>query len=452
MIVIESKQLYKTLAVVALPIALQNLIASSLSLVDNLMVGSLGEEELAAVGLATQIFFIQWMVLFGFCSGCATFIAQFWGTQDLPSIRKVVGFALTVCLSFSSLFFMAAFFFPEKVLSIFTDIPGAIEMGKSYVKAGAPIFLCTSITVPFTTALRATQQTSRPLMISSVAFLTNTFLNYVLIFGKLGAPALGVVGAALATVTARVLETCLALFVVFGRNNILKGKIREFFGWSRSFVIRIVGNALPTTINETMWGMGTAAYNAAYGRIGITAFAAIQASTTIQNMFTMAFFSLGDAMLILVGQQLGKKEMDYAYALAKRLYRIGVTVGVTGGVALIVLAPIIVGFFDFSHEGYDYAVKILTIYGVFMGLRLFSGLSITGSLRAGGDTKFAMFSEVGLMWLVGVPLVFIGALVWKLPVYLVVLLAQVEEILKGLVLLHRFLSKKWLRNVIHDMG
>lgn len=451
MVKIDSKQLYKTLAVVALPIALQNLIASSLSLIDNLMVGSLGEAELAAVGLSTQIFFIQWMMLFGFCSGSATFIAQFWGTKDLAHIRKVIGFALTVCVSFSVLFFMAAFFFPGRVLSVFTDIPGAIEMGKGYVRTGALVFLCTSITVPFTTALRATQQTTKPLMISSTAFITNTVLNYILIFGKFGAPQMGIVGAALATVIARILETSLTLFVVFGRNNILKANLREFFGWNKDFVKRIVSNALPTTINETMWGMGTAAYNAAYGRIGITAFAAVQASTTIQNMFTMAFFSLGDAMLILVGQQLGKKEMDYAYALSKRLYRIGVMVGVAGGLVLIAAAPGIVSLFDFTPEGRLYAVRLLTIYGCFMGLRLFGGLSITGTLRAGGDTKFAMFAEVGLMWLLGVPLVFLGALVWKLPVYLVALLAQAEEVVKVIVLLRRFLSKKWLKNVIHDM-
>lgn len=450
-ITIDSRQLYKTLAMVALPIALQNLIASSLSLIDNLMVGSLGEAELAAVGLSTQIFFIQWMMLFGFCSGCATFISQFWGTRDLANIRKVMGFALTVCMSFSVLFFIAAFFFPERVLSVFTDIPSAIEMGKGYVRAGAPIFLCTSITVPFTSALRATQQTTRPLMISSTAFITNTVLNYMLIFGKFGAPALGIVGAALATVIARALETSLALYTVFGRNNILKGELKDFFGWNKEFVKRIVGNALPTTINETMWGMGTAAYNAAYGRIGITAFAAVQASSTIQNMFTMAFFSLGDAMLILVGQQLGRQEMDYAYALSKRLYRIGVTVGVAGGLLLVITSPLIVGLFDFTPEGRSYAIRILTIYGLFMGLKLFNGLSVTGSLRAGGDTRFAMFTEVGTMWLFGVPLVFAGALLWKIPVYFIALLVQSEEVLKFTILLRRFLSKKWLKNVIQNL-
>lgn len=448
---LDGKKLYQTLAAVALPIALQNLIASSLSLVDNLMVGSLGEAELAAVGLSIQIYFIQWMMLYGFCSGCATFIAQFWGAGDVAHIRKVIGFALAVCVSFSSLFFLACLLFPGQVLRIFTDIPQAIAMGQGYVRTGAVIFLCTSVTVPFTSALRATQQTTKPLMISSIAFVANTFLNYVFIFGKFGAPAMGIVGAALATVIARLLETVLVLFVIFGKNNILKGRPGEFFGWDKVFIRKIVNNALPTTVNETMWGMATSAYSAAYGRIGITAYAAIQASNAIQNLFTMAFFSVGDAMLILIGQQIGKKEMDYAYGLSKRLYRIGISIGALGGVALIFAAPWIVGWFDFTPEGRTYAIRILTIYGVFMGMNIFNGSSITGSLRAGGDTRFAMFTEVGTMWLIGVPLVFAGALWWHLPVYLIVLIAQCEGIVKAVILLRRFLSKKWLRNVIHDI-
>lgn len=434
-----------------MPIALQNLIASSLSLIDNLMVGSLGEAELAAVGLSTQIFSIHWMMLFGFCSGCATFMAQFWGAKDVGNIRRVIGFALTVCLSGSLLFFAAALFFPEKVLSIFTNIPEAIEMGKGYVRMGAPIFFCTSITVPFTTALRATQQTSRPLIISSTAFITNTVLNYILIFGAFGAPKMGIVGAALATFLARLLETGLVLFTVFGRRNILKGVPREFFSYDRAFAKKIIGNALPTTINETMWGIATAAYNAAYGRVGITAYAAIQASHTIHNMFSMAFFSMGDAILILVGQQLGKGEMDYAYALTKRLYRIGIFIAGCGGVLLILLCPTIVSFFDFTPEGRIYTIRILNIYGAFMWLELFDGISVTGCLRAGGDTRFSMITEVSTMWLIGVPLVFLGCLYWKLPVHVVVLIAQAELIIKGMILLKRFLSRKWLKNVITDI-
>ncbi|MDD4564026.1 MAG: MATE family efflux transporter [Eubacteriales bacterium] len=450
-IVIENKNLYRTLTRVALPIALQSLITSSLNLVDNLMVGSLGEVELAAVGLSTQIYFVYWGVIFGFTSGSSAFTAQFWGKQDPHNIRRVTGFAITVCFGFGMLFFIPSVFFPEYILRIFTDIPAVIELGKDYVRIGAVCFLTLSITVPFTTALRTTQQTSVPLKISIIVFSTNTFLNYVFIFGNFGAPELGVKGAAVATAISRAIELILVIYVIFGRRNVIAGKITEFFDWHRALVTRILSTAVPVMINETMWSMGMAAYNAAYGRMGITEFAAIQASITLDSLFIMAIFSLADALLILVGQQIGMGKTDYAFALAKRLLRIGVIVGVAAGGLLILTSQFIIRIFNFTPEGQYYTLLIICIYGIMMPLKIFNGLNVVGIFRCGGDTKFAMYLEIGSVWLIGVPLVFFGALYLALPVYLVVLIEQMEEIVKGIFCRQRFRSKKWLNDLIRGL-
>lgn len=448
---IESKGLYRTLAIVALPIALQSLIASSLNLIDTLMVGSLGELELTAVGLSAQIYFVYWGVLYGFTSGSSAFMAQFWGKQDPHSIRKVTGFAITICFAVSMFFFIPSVFFPEYILRIFTDIPAVIELGKDYVRIGSVCFLTLSITVPFTAALRTTQQTAIPLKISTIAFSANTFFNYVFIFGNFGAPELGVKGAALATVISRVIELILVLFVIFGRKNVIAGKLSEFFDWHRALLVRILSTAIPVMINETMWSMGMATYNAAYGRMGVTEFAAIQASNTLNTLFVLAIFSLADAVLILVGQRIGMGQADYAFALAKRLLRIGVIVGAAAGGLLILTSQFIIRIFNFTPEGHRYALIIICIYGIMMPLKVFNGLNIVGTFRCGGDTKFAMYMEVGSVWLVGVPLVFLGALYLALPVYFVVLMAQMEEITKGIFCRWRFNSKKWLNNLVHDL-
>lgn len=448
---IENKSLLHALGMVALPIALQSLITSSLSFVDNLMIGAVGESALAATGLATQFYFIQWMMLFGFCSGCSTFMAQFWGVKDLKSIRKVAGFAAVACFSASLLFFLVAVFAPGFVIRLFTDIPEIIELGKGYVRMGALCFLCTSITVPLTAALRTTQQTAIPLKISILAFSMNTFLNYVFIFGNFGVPALGVRGAALATVFSRVVELSLVLIAIFVKKNILAGPLSDFLGWDKAFLKRIVTNAIPTTVNETVWGLGTAAYNAAYGRMGVTEFAAMQASTTINSMFVLASFSLGDALLILVGQRLGQGELDYAYELAKKILKFGLIVGVAAGTVLVISSRLIVQCFDFTPDGRRYAVLILTVYGSFMWLKLFSGMNVTGSFRVGGDTKYAMMMEICTMWLVGVPLAYMGALYLKLPIYIVALIVQTEEVVKGVLCYRRFKSKKWVRNMIRGI-
>ncbi|HYE69422.1 MAG TPA: MATE family efflux transporter, partial [Anaerovoracaceae bacterium] len=260
-IVIESKSLYKTLARVALPIALQSLITSSLNLLDNLMVGSLGEVELAAVGLSSQLFFVHLGVMFGFASGASAFMAQFWGKQETQNIRKVAGFAVAVCFSVSLLFFLPAVLFPEKVLGLFTDIPEVIDLGKDFIRIAAIGFLTLGITYPLSAALRTTQQTSIPLKISAVIFSVNTILNFFLIFGSFGAPEMGVAGAATATAIARMLELLMYLYVIFVRKNLLAGRIREFIDWNRPLVARILVTAIPVLINETMWSMGMATYN-----------------------------------------------------------------------------------------------------------------------------------------------------------------------------------------------
>ncbi|MDD4584193.1 MAG: MATE family efflux transporter [Eubacteriales bacterium] len=450
-IVIESKSLYKTLVRVVLPIALQSLIATSLNLVDTLMVGSLGEGELAAVGLSNQFFFIHMGVMFGLSSGAAAFMSQFWGTKDLSNIRKVLGFTITINFCIALFFFLPALLFPESVLRIFTDIPEAIVIGKDYMRIVSFCALTISITMTFTAALRATQQTRIPLFISIIVFSTNTLLNYLLIFGKFGFPALGVTGAAVATLISRLLEIFILYYVIFGRKNLLAGSFREFFGWTKTLAGRVLSSALPVTVNETMWSLGMATYSAFYGRMGVTEFASIQASRTVENLFIMAIFSMGDALLILVGQQIGMGKMDYAYALAKRLIRISLYIGVVSGLLLIITSPYIVGLFNFTPEGRQYTQWILIIYGVFMWLVLYNGISITGTMRCGGDTKHAMVLEVCCVWCIGVPLVFIGVFYLHLPVYYVVLLAQTEEVVKGFLCRSRFYSKKWLKNLVYDL-
>lgn len=443
--------MFKKLVVIALPIAVQSLIASSLSLVDNLMVGSLGETELAAVGIATQMYFIHWMIMFGFTSGASTYMAQFWGARDLKNIKKTTGFAICVCLCISSIFFMTALFCPNWIMKIFTNIPALMNQGAGYVRMGAFTFLTISITVPFTAALRTTQQTRIPLYISIFVFSTNTFLNYVFIFGNFGAPKLGVTGAALATLIARCIELLLVLLVVFVGKNVVAGRFSEYFGWTKDLVIRIVRNALPTTVNEAMWSLGIAMCAAAYARVGVTEYAAVQVSNTINNLFTMAAFSLGDAALILVGEKLGEGKLDFAYALGRKLMHVALGVGVVFGLTLIVCSRPIIGLFDLTPDGQRYASYILMVYALLMWMSIHNGTCITGILRSGGDTVCAMLIEMGSIWLYAVPMAFIAALALDLPIYLAVLLVKGEDVIKFGILVRRFRSKKWAKNVIHDI-
>lgn len=445
------KAFYRTLAAVALPIALQSLVSSSLTLVDNLMVGQLGETALGSVGLATQIFHIHWMVLFGFCTGCSTFTTQFWGVRDVANIRRVAGLGVAFCFAVSTLFFTVATAAPEFVLRIFTDSPEAIELGSTYVRTAAPSFLFLAVTQPLSGTFRATQQTRIPLYVSSFAFGLNTVLNYLLIFGHFGFPAMGIGGAALATMISRMMECGLMVALMLSQKNVLSGRIKEFFSFNRHFVGRVFRNTTATTVNEGLWGAADGAFNAAYGRLGITAYAAVQASGTIMGLFCYAAFSVGDAALILVGEKLGQGDKEGAFALAGKLVRVGLFVGALFGGLMILLSGPILGLFELSARGVFLARRVLLVKGLFLPALMYIVIHITGTLRAGGDTKFAMFCEVGTMWLIGVPLAFFGALYLRLPVYAVVLMVQAEVLVKSLILRKRYRSGKWLKNMIQGI-
>ncbi|MDD6043634.1 MAG: MATE family efflux transporter [Eubacteriaceae bacterium] len=450
-VTLDDRQLYKKLAKIALPISIQGVVSATLGLIDNLMVGFLGESELAAVGIATQIFFIHYLLMFGFTSGTATFVAQFYGARDHSNIKKVVGFAITVAMAVGICFFIFSYFFTDSLLHIYTDSTQLIEMAKPYVKIGTVTFFFASVSIPLEMAFKATQQTRVPMVISIVVFTTNTSLNYVFIFGKFGAPAMGIAGAALGTAVARGLEMMIALAFLNRKSNVFRGHIKEFFGWEKQMVFRIAKNAAPTTINEVLWAIGQSMYVAAFARIGTTAYASYQAASSINSIFSFAAFSIGDAALILVGEKLGEGKPEETYILGKKLLKVGTIFGGIVGLLLVAAAKPMANLFNLTDTGKEYTFLILVVYGLLMWLSLFNGINITGNLRGGGDTTFAMLAESSCVWFVAVPLAFVSALVLKVPIYIAVLIVKLEDVVKSIILAKRFVSKKWVNNVIHDL-
>ena len=436
----------------ALPIALTGLIGSSLSVIDNFMVGSLGETAVAAVGAGIQPFFIFWMVMVGFISGCSTFTAQFWGKEDVVNIRKTLGFSITASMIIGILFFVVGMFFPEVFANIYANDPAVRTLAIEYIRAGSFCFLFLSVTIPIVFCLRSIQQTRLPFYTSVFAFAMSTFLNYVLIFGNFGAPELGVKGAALSTSIARALELMLVLAIVFLSKNIIAGKMKEYFGWTKDFAKRVLYNAIPASANQTIWVLGMTMYIAAYARVGVTAHAAVQLSNAISHLFILAALSMGDAALILVGQRLGAGEKEYGYALAKKLLKIGAVGGAISGLLLIAVSrPIISIFGEISEEGQRYMFYILLIYGAKMFITIVNGININGVLRSGGDTRYPMVVDIIAVWLVGVPIAIITTRFLRLPIYICVLLVRAEEIVKFFALIRRFLSKKWVNNVVTNL-
>lgn len=450
-IAIDKKQLNSKLRKLAIPIAIQGTVSATLSLVDNLMVGFLGETELAAVGVASQPFIIFHLVIFGMMGGFSTFSSQFYGVNDKPNIRKVIGLAMTFLMGAGILFFAVMMLGTDSILSFYAQDEAVKEMAAKYVRINGISFLLLAISAPLEMGFKSTQQPKVPMIVSTVVFSTNTFLNYVFIFGKFGAPKLGVAGAALATAIARVLEVAINVFCATRKSNYFYGPFRSFFGWDGELVKRIIKNAAPTTLNELLWSLGQSMYVAAFNRIGTAQYAAYQAANIIANVFSFAAFSVGDAALIMIGEKLGEGDKEYTWEMSKHILKVGVTIGTILGTIIMIVAFPMSRIFNLTPIGKSYTFRVLMVVGATMPLSVYGGLHITGTLRGGGDTRFAMLAESGCVWLVAVPLAFIGATVWHLPVHLCFLLIRVEELVKAVILTWRYLSKKWMNTVIRDL-
>ena len=447
----DSRELNRKLVRIAAPIAIQGVVYATLTMVDNIMVGFLGETELAAVGVGGQIFMIHYLVMYGLLSGSATFMAQFYGTRDMPNIRKVVGFDVTLLAAFGALFFALANFLTDGVLAIYTEDPAVAELAAVYIRINSFSFLLMALSAPLEMAFKATQQVRIPMVISAVVFVSNTLINYILIFGKFGFPKLGVAGAAIGTLSARVIEVTLNASFAFRSGNEFRGAVRSFFGWDPELVRRIIKNATPTTLNEFFWSFGQTMYVAAFSRISTTAYAAYQAANSIFNIFNFAAFSLGDASLILIGEKLGEGDKEETWRISNHIIKAIIVVGfVIGGITVLLAYPLS-GVFRLSDAGKTYTFYILIVFGATLVLDLFNGSMVSGILRAGGDTTFAMLTECGTVWLVAVPLAFISALVWHLPIALALLVTRSELLVKGAIFIKRYISQKWMNTVITDL-
>ena len=447
----DKKAVNRKLARIATPIAIQGVVTATLSMVDNLMVGFLGETELAAVGVGSQIFSIHYLVLFGILSGCATFMAQFFGARDMGNIRKVIGVGFTGLLIFGGIFFIISNLFTEGILSFYTKDPAVLKLAVQYVRINSLTFLLLAFSSPLEMAFKATQQVKIPMIISAVVFSSNTLINYILIFGKLGFPALGVAGAAIGTLSARVLQVVLNTAFMIRSANVFRGPILSYFGWDRELIRRIVKNATPTTVNEFLWSFGQTMFVAAFNRISTTAYAAFQAANAIFNIFLFATFSIGDAALILVGEKLGEGDKDYTWKMSNQIIKVLVVVGVVVGLFTALFDKSFANLFNLSDEGKMYTFYVLLVFSLTMPVDMFNGTMIAGILRAGGDTKFAMITEGICIWFIAVPLAFISVLVWQVPIHIAVLITRLENFVRAGILLKRYLSKKWMNIVIENL-
>jgi len=451
----RDREYFRLLVKFALPIALQSLITSALNMVGVIMIGQLGETSVAAVGLANQVWFLLNLLLFGIVSGCAMFVAQLWGKKDIPNVRRVLGLAVKLGLIAALVFWALATFFPGAVLRLYTEDAAVIELGSEYLRIFGWSYGFYAISAAYGVSLRSTGYVRLPLAVSTAALGLNILIAYPFIFGweAIGLPALGVNGAAIAGLIARVLE-CLAMLgvVYWDRLNPSAASLRDLLELDFKFMASVLKPVLPVIANEFLWSMGITTYSAIYAHIGTSAIAAINIVATIDQLAFVVFLGIGTATAILVGNLIGQGENEKAYRYAGRSLGLQISGAAVMGLLAYLFAGNLFQLFRVSPAVIADARNILTVLALGMSVRSANHVIIIGILRSGGDTRFSLVLDGFVIWLVGVPVTAAGAFLFHLPVHLVYALTLSEEVTKFIVGLGRYFSRKWINDLTQKVA
>lgn len=445
----KDKVFIKELLILAIPIILQNLIGASLNLLDNIMIGSLGENEIAATGIATQFYMLYYNSVNGIVMGAGIFIAQYWGKKDVAHIHKFLGISLIFSLFTAFLFAILGVIAPEYIMGIFTKDSIVILLGKSYLATIALSYIFNSVSLSYAMALRSVGYTKVPMLASLTALMFNAILNYLFIFGKFGFPELGVSGAALGTTIARFAEMSFILYVTYIRDkNVIAGKFGDIFSFTKILIKRYIKTAVPVIFNDVMWIAGITVYFMAYSKLGTNATATMQISNTINNAFNIFAIGIAIASSIMIGNMIGAGKEKEVKEAAVKINILGILLGIFIGGVFFVGAPAITRLFKITSETRENVIIVLRIMSVIVPIRFFGIVQIVGVLRGGGDVVYAIATELVAVWGIGVPLSFLGATYFNYPITIVYALTCLEEPFKMLVTLPRLFSGKWIKNLV----
>lgn len=441
----------KTAMTLIFPIAIQNLLMSGVNFLDNIMIGRLGESSIAAVSLANQYFFVLNLMVFGVCSGSGVFISQFWGKGDCANIRKVLGINILAGCGISLVFTLLGIFAPVTIMRLFTPETDVISLGTQYLAFIVISYIPTSVSMALQIGLKGTARTKIPLFMAFVTLCMNGTLNYILIFGKFGAPAMGVAGAALATAISRIAEMIITTILVAIYAPEILFRPSDFKGITKEFIKRFSYTVMPVVLNESLWGLGTCLYSFVYGRMGTDTVAAVSISATVDRLINIFMFGMGNAAMVMIGSKVGAGDLETGKDYAKKFSVASWVLGAVMAVVIIVIAPFVLTVFKVDPAVRMTAFFVLVDIAIMAMFQCYNHTNIVGTLRSGGDTRFCLLIDLAGVWAISLPLLALSGLVFKLPIEITYLALFVEQLVKSFFIASRLKSGKWISNLVNDL-
>ena len=452
---IGDRNFYKKVVGIALPIMLQNGITNFVGLLDNIMVGRIGTEQMSGVSIVNQLLFILMLCLFGAVSGAGILGAQYYGKGDMEGVRNTFRIKLIMSTVIVVAAILTLWFFSEPLISVFLhegsasgDLNATLAYGRQYLYLMLWGQIPLAFEMCYSSTLRESGETSVPMKASVVALLINLLLNYILIYGKFGAPALGVKGAAAATIVSRMVQA--GIVIIWSHTHYKKAPYFE--GLYRTLLVpgslirRVLVLAFPILLNETLWSSAVATQTALYSARGLSAIAALNINSTIANVFNIVFIALGDSVAIIVGQQLGAGKIEEGKQTAYRIIFCSVMVCFVSGMLMFLTAPFFPLVYNTSDEVRSIASNMIRINACMMPFQGFLHSSYF-TIRSGGKTFITFVFDSGFMWAVAIPFAFVLTRFTVLPIVTVFLLCQISDIAKSLLGFIIMKRGGWARNI-----
>lgn len=447
MIKFDTKIFYKSVFMLVVPIAFQNLINVGVQVTDVFMLGVVSEVVLSGASLAGQVSFILNLILFGLTSGAAVLASQYWGKGDLKSIEKIMGITLRSALGIGVVFVIFTFVFPENIMKIFSNEKLVIDEGIKYLRIICFSFVFTSFTMVYLNIMRSLEKVLVATIIYSTSLVVNIFLNTILIFGFFGIEPMGIRGAAIGTLVARIVETAIVLIYNFKFNKVIKFRLRVLIEKDKVLLGDFVKYSLPVVVNELLWGAAMAVSAAILGHLGSAAAASSSVVQVTRQLAMILSFGVASATAIMLGKVIGENKIELAKIYAAKFMKISIFTGLLASVAVLLALPVTLNVLNLSQVAKEYLFFMMLIMTYYVFLQSFTCTGIVGVFRAGGDTKMGLVADVTTMWLGSVIFGFLAAYVFKFSVPLVFVILMADEVLKLPIVIWRFKSYKWLNNV-----
>ncbi len=443
---IGSKEFYLTVLSIAIPVMAQQFVSSFVNLIDNLMIGSLGTVALSGVTVANKIYTIFNSTLFGFCGAAGIFVAQYYGAKDIKKCQNVLNINLTFNIIIALLFVVVLTLIPEPFVHLFSNDMNVINEGLKYLRFAVLSYLPFSISFAIMVALRAIGINKVQLIIGIIGVLTNTSLNYILIFGHFGFPSLGVAGAAIATAIARVIEMVIYLYLLIKHRYAFHLSIKELFHLDKSLVKHMITKALPLTANEILYSLGLSMVFIAYVRCAEPLIAAVSVVDTIMQMAYIIFSGLASAVSILIGKHLGANEIELAKVNSRYLIVFGMFVGLCIGILFMGISPFIANLYNVETIIKETIVGLIRIRCFMLPIYVFN-VTIFFILRAGGDTLSTLIMDSGFLWGLNVTIATLLSIFVPIPLVMLSLIVESTDYIKMIVSYYFFKKEKWAKNI-----